>query len=452
MTKFTSNGFEKFGALASFYPAKADIPESVNVDSLLLPELFDNEYDLRSDLSIDSSSSFSFDSSEYLNWAMGKKNQHFIAEPLRDSLIHKVRATWSHSESPQSSLLSSDEMSELIPFEESKPRSPKIMFDGDEEKYLAEYAYQDMIAAKLGWRQPSAFTDNFLYVEEIAHDIPGDYYPKQTSIWKNSHDNSIQNKGSLGYDEEILGIHSKSNFVGINPNANETSPNPNNRKNCSRKCVVVRCFDDSRGNRDTKVNNIPRCLHAKKNSKNKKVKSTENDAQRVFLGGLPAGMTERMLRQHLAALGYKVLRRPKIVHSFAPEVWMKTVDQAQDLIRKGVVMIEGREVDVRPYNSLTKLSELKKLPKVGKRSAFIGGLPPRTTTKNVIDVLSEMGMKVINYPPIKHGFARQVIFDTVSQARTLIQMKKFEIHGKLVDVRPFVNQNRWKSKQKSIRM
>merc|ERR1719233_1489087 len=153
-----------------------------------------------------------------------------------------------------------------------------------------------------------------------------------------------------------------------------------------------------------------------------------------------------MLRQHLAAQGYKVLKRPKILHGFAPEVWMRTVEQAKDLIEKGVVMIDGLEVEVRPYNSLTKLSELKKLPNVGKRSVFIGGLSTSTTTKHLQDVLSEMGMKVINYPVIKHGFARQVVLGTISQAKSLIKLRKIQVKGKYVEVRPFINPNRRRRK------
>lgn len=121
---------------------------------------------------------------------------------------------------------------------------------------------------------------------------------------------------------------------------------------------------------------------------------------------------------------------------------MRTVDQAKDLIERGTILIDGLEVEVRPYNSLTKLSELKKLPNVGKRSVFIGGLSNVTTTKNLQDVLLDMGMKVINYPVIKHGFARQVILDTISQAKSLIQMRKVKVNGIFVDVRPFVNQKR----------
>jgi len=88
----------------------------------------------------------------------------------------------------------------------------------------------------------------------------------------------------------------------------------------------------------------------------KQLKLNDDNKQRVFLGGLPIGITERKLRQDLAALGYKVLERPKVLQGFAPEVWMKTADQANDLINKGTIIIDGSEVEVRPYNSFTKLS------------------------------------------------------------------------------------------------
>jgi len=191
-----------------------------------------------------------------------------------------------------------------------------------------------------------------------------------------------------------------------------------------------------------RAENTTRASLVSTKNKNKQLNPTNDDDQRVFLGGLPIGMTERLLRQHLLAQGYKVLKRPKILHGFAPEVWMRTVEQAKDLIERGVITIDGMEVEVRPYNSLTKLSELKKLPNVTKRSVFIGGISVGTTTKNIQDVLMGLGLKVINYPVVKRGFVRQVILETISQAQTLIKMKKIEINGKFVDVHPFVNQKR----------
>jgi len=171
-------------------------------------------------------------------------------------------------------------------------------------------------------------------------------------------------------------------------------------------------------------------------------KSISNADQKVFLGGLPIGMTERTLREQMSAQGYKVLKRPKILRGFAPEVWMRSAEQAKELVARGTITIGGLEVEVRPYNSLTKLSELKKIPNVGKRSIFLGGLPFGTTANDLKDALSRLGMKVVNYPVIKDGFSRQVILETIPQAKTLIKMKKILLNGKLVEVKPFINQHR----------
>jgi len=171
-------------------------------------------------------------------------------------------------------------------------------------------------------------------------------------------------------------------------------------------------------------------------------KLNSQDDQKVFLGGLPIGITERTLREEMSALGFKVLKRPKILRGFAPEVWLRSVEQAQELVSRGTITLGGVRVEVRPYNSMTKLSELKKIPNVGKRSIFLGGLPRGATTEDIKEAIKKMGMEVLNYPVIKDGFSRQVILEKVAQAKTLIGMKKIFLKGKMVDVRPFVNQFR----------
>jgi len=339
-------------------------------------------------------------------------------------------------------------MSEFIPFDESILLSPQIMMDKDEELYLAELFQQDMIASKLGWCYPKANEDAHINLR-TSQCISGNVITTQNYPKYNSQDTVRPFSESL-CEDKMFSLNRERTSVQYNPNSNEILPNPNNRRNNSEKCLTngdrhAVSAQTTQG-KEGSNNLIP-----KKKARQKKGKSTDDDAQRVFLGGLPIGITERMLRQHLAAMGYKVLKRPKILHGFAPEVWMKTVDQAEDLINKGVIMIEGLEVEVRPYNSLTKLSELKKLPNVGKRSVFMGGLSPGTTTKNVQDVLEALGAKVLNYPVIKHGFARQIILDTISQAKALIKMRKIKINGTFADVRPFVNQRRRKNlNQKTI--
>merc|ERR1719419_1517677 len=126
----------------------------------------------------------------------------------------------------------------------------------------------------------------------------------------------------------------------------------------------------------------------------------------------------------MSALGFKVLKRPKILRVFAPKVWLRSVEQAQELVSRGTITLGGVRVEVRPYNSMTKLSELKKIPNVGKRSIFLGGLPRGATTEDIKEAIKKMGMEVLNYPVIKDGFSRQVILEKVAQAKTLIGMKK----------------------------
>merc|ERR550517_2201028 len=313
------------------------------------------------------------------------------------------------------------------------------MMDKDEELYLAELLHQDMIASKLGWCYQKANEDHRINYG-TSHRISGNVLTAQ-NYPKNNPQDIVRPFSESLYEDKMFNLNRERTSVQYNPNSNEILPNPNNRRNNSEKCLTNGdrhlVSAQTKKGKEGSNNLVP-----KKKARPNKERSTDDDAQRVFLGGLPIGITERMLRQHLAAMGYKVLKRPKILHGFAPEVWMKTVEQAKDLIEKEVIMIEGMTVEVRPYNSLTKLSELKKLPNVGKRSVFIGGLPAGTTTKDLQDALVEMGMKVINYPVIKNGFARQVIIDTISQARSLIKMKKIQINGVYGDVRPFVNQKR----------
>jgi len=436
--------FWNFAATPGFYPSGADFIRFRSRGLIQKGTLLDHEFDSYSDASLDTSSSLSFGCSEYLNYALQAKQSRYLgAESLGESIMQCGRSTFTHSESSKSARWSEDDMSDFLPFDEMVRLTPNMTVDEEEErKYLDDLVHQDIVATEYGWCYPRNVDDAHLGFGRTVHNLPPDFIPT-TSVWNNLDDIMVPGTNGTLYEGGLLSLYRDNTAIRNNPNSNQILPNPNSRNNNSK----IRTPEYA----NTKVGSMnirkteKACtanLSLKKKTNNKDDKSTDNDAQRVFLGGLPIGITERMLRQHLAALGYKVLKRPKILHGFAPEVWMKTVEQAKDLIEKGVIMIEGMAVEVRPYNSLTKLSELKKLPNVGRRSVFIGGLPAGTTTKNLQDVLAGMGMKVLNYPVIKHGFARQVILDTISQAKSLIKMEKIQINGVYGDVRPFVNQKR----------
>jgi len=163
------------------------------------------------------------------------------------------------------------------------------------------------------------------------------------------------------------------------------------------------------------------------------------DFQKVFLGGLPAHITETSLQEKLTQQGYTVINKPKVLRGFTPQVCLGSVEEAQQLIKKGRIFIDGSQVDVRPYEAFAKDDMDKRLPDDTKRSVFIGGLSNGTTGQMIIDDLEKLDVKVVNHPLIKTGFTPKVTLGTVEQAQKLIKMKRVRIHHSLVDIRPYVN-------------
>jgi len=163
------------------------------------------------------------------------------------------------------------------------------------------------------------------------------------------------------------------------------------------------------------------------------------DHQKVFLGGLPSHITELSLRQKMAKQGYSVINKPKVLRGFTPQVCLGSVEEAQRLIKKGKLVIDGVQVDVRPYEAFVKEAPEKKLPDDAKRSVFLGGLPIGTTGKDIKEELKKLDVKVVNHPLIKTGFTPQVMLGNAEQAEKLVNLKKVRIKNTLVDVRSYVN-------------
>jgi len=163
------------------------------------------------------------------------------------------------------------------------------------------------------------------------------------------------------------------------------------------------------------------------------------NSQKVFLGGLPAHITEVTLRQKLAQQGYKVINKPKVLRGFTPQVCMASVEEAQKLIEKRNILIDGSLVDVRAYEAFAKGGIDESRPDEIKRSVFLGGLSKGTTSQMIKDDLQKMDVKVINHPLVKTGFTPKVTFGTVKETDMLIKLKKVCINDTLVDVRPYVN-------------
>merc|ERR1719427_740584 len=93
------------------------------------------------------------------------------------------------------------------------------------------------------------------------------------------------------------------------------------------------------------------------------------DLQKVFLGGLPPHLTASLLRQKLTEQGYTVLNNPKILRWFSPQVCLGSVEEAQRLVEKGTIVIDGAVIRVRPFEAFTRDNK-KKLPDEVERSVF----------------------------------------------------------------------------------
>merc|ERR1719204_882169 len=162
------------------------------------------------------------------------------------------------------------------------------------------------------------------------------------------------------------------------------------------------------------------------------------DMQKVFLGGLPTHLTANLLRKKLAEQGYTVLNHPKILRWFSPQVCLGSVQEAQKLVEKGTIVIDGAIIRVRPFEAFTRDNK-KKLPDEVERSVFLGGLAVGTTAEMIKDELGKIGLVVVNIPVVKSGYSPQVALETYEQARTLLRLMRVQINGALVNVRPFAN-------------
>jgi len=168
-----------------------------------------------------------------------------------------------------------------------------------------------------------------------------------------------------------------------------------------------------------------------------------DDQQKVFLGGLPAHITQSTLRERMAEQGFEIINSPKVFRGFTPQVCLGSVEQAQRLVTRGRISIDGTDVDVRPYRpQYSATQDKKQFSDDVSCSVFLGGIPSGTTRYMIKDALEKLGMKVVNNPLVKLGFSPQVKLGTPEEAQKLVQMKQVLINNTLVDVRPYVNARR----------
>jgi len=161
------------------------------------------------------------------------------------------------------------------------------------------------------------------------------------------------------------------------------------------------------------------------------------DTQKVFLGGLSRHITSEKLVLELEEKGYKVINNPKIIQRFSPQVCLGSVEEAQKMLQKGTITIEGRSLDVRPYQPFTQ-KELKRQLDINRKSVFLGGVPLNITIRILKREIAKLGMKVTNRPLIKNGFIPKVTLATANQAKQLIAQGEIKLFGVVVNVRPYM--------------
>jgi len=89
----------------------------------------------------------------------------------------------------------------------------------------------------------------------------------------------------------------------------------------------------------------------KASTKKERDRQLDTNNRSIFLGGLPSSVTVQILKTEIEKLGMKVTNRPLIKAGFIPKVTLASVQQAQTLVTKGMIDINGAVVSVRPYIS-----------------------------------------------------------------------------------------------------
>jgi len=408
--------------------SNADKPDNfpyVYLDPELRRDLFQGESENYSELSVDTSSN-----SSLKLWTRTSQNIYAPEQAeTRFAYGSSDGGTSSPLELPEIPIglqYSEDEMSDILSLDPQYIQRAALGED-EELRYL-----QDVV-------QKARCYDEFEYVPpqdifwnmDVAHESNVDFLPSDSLMWNTLCEEErlrwlILNESQTNLYRMLQQEATDQPFVA---KSNQTSANTLNQGRRPR-----------RAQKERQILKPPPSIPVMKKDRKAKTSPASDGDKRIFLGGLPAGMTERTLRQQIALLGYKVMKRPKILRGFAPEVLMRSAQEAKALVDKGTIMINGFEVEVRPFNALMKQSESRKIPNVNKRSVFLGGLSEGTTAKDIQDAFSNMGIRILNYPVIKFGFSKQVILKNVHQAKALIEKKKILIRGTLVDVRPFVRQ------------
>jgi len=417
----------------------------VSMEPELRSDIFDAEFESYSEVSIDSTSDRSWNykvqgNPSCLQSRMGGDSNFMCGSSDRETL-----SPFELSEVSRSLGYSDDDISEILSLDRTIIHNSSTLDDIEELRYFQEFVhnaqycseYDDSTKTQDLCEYDPNLVNDLYWNMEVAKGANSDYYPSERLLWN-----------QLSLEERLSSIllnDEQASFYRKFPYPDTQKPFVTDGNKRKTKIPESQIIVKKRWGKKTANGVLNPLLSSSSSVWNKKSKektcSTDSDReQRIFLGGLPIGMTERSLRQQLAAKGYKVLKRPKILRGFAPEVLMRSAQEAKELVELGTIMIKGVEVEVRPFNPLMKQNESRKITNIKKRSISLSGLSSGTTAKDIQKVFAELGLRIENYPVVKFGLSPQVILETVRQARALIGRKKILINGTLVDVRPFMRQ------------
>jgi hypothetical protein len=103
---------------------------------------------------------------------------------------------------------------------------------------------------------------------------------------------------------------------------------------------------------------------------------TSDEESMVFLGGLPDDTNIEELIAQMHELGYSVVNRPRLGQGYARNVQLDSPRKANDLIRKKVIILFDKTIDIRPYVNIYADKLLR------KQNRFIPQNSPKTTNRD----------------------------------------------------------------------
>jgi len=194
------------------------------------------------------------------------------------------------------------------------------------------------------------------------------------------------------------------------------------------ECARTKSYNVKRKEKITR--NLPGVCHKNRQDYN-------SETQKVFLGGLPRLITSQKLVWELKKKGYKVINKPKVFPRYSPEVCLGSAEEAQLMLQKKTIIIDGCTVDVRPFKTF-KQKKMDSQLEVNQRSVFLEGIPSVMTVRVVITEIEKLGLKVTNHQLARGGCITKVTLATIEQAKRLIAQSVIEIDGFAVNVRPYM--------------